>query len=413
MNPLLLYIVKSSVYLTGFYLVYFLFLSRDTTYRRNRIYLLFSLIISLILPLFKINTGNSGIVAYFGKALSEIVVPFQRTSYSSTPEHGSDADILNILFRIYIAGVLLFTVKLVTDILRLFIMIQKHDNRGDKLIKFSGLETSGFSALGFIFINRSVSDEESEEIIRHETNHLRLNHFYDIFFIEIVMIFQWFNPFIYMLNRSLRAIHEYQADEGYLKSGISVMRYQSLLFNHVFRTKIFIASNTFSNPALLKKRMIMMTKKRTKRLAYLKMLMVLPVVAIIMAGISACSISKHSSASIKKNASTENPQEDIFVVVEEMPQYPGGETALMDFINKNLEYPKEAKAKNIQGRVICRFEVKADGSIGYVSVLKAIDPLLDAEAIRVLKLMNGWKPGMQGGKPVNVWYSVPIIFQLK
>lgn len=143
------------------------------------------------------------------------------------------------------------------------------------------------------------------------------------------------------------------------------------------------------------------------------MLMVLPVVALIMVAISACSISKQSSTRVKVAPTSEIAPADIFVVVEEMPQYPGGDKAMSDFIYKNLQYPKEAKDKNIQGRVICRFAIMADGSVGNVSVLKGVDPLLDAEAIRVLKLTNGWKPGMQGGKPVNVWYSVPIIFELK
>ena len=120
--------------------------------------------------------------------------------------------------------------------------------------------------MGYVFINKALKPEEAEEIIRHEQNHLKRNHFIDIIFIGIIKAFQWFNPAIYLFNRSLRAIHEFQADQECLSSGIPVVNYQSLLLNQVFRTNTFTLTNSFSNPSLIKKRMIMMTKKRTSSL---------------------------------------------------------------------------------------------------------------------------------------------------
>jgi len=101
-----------------------------------------------------------------------------------------------------------------------------------------------------------------------------------------------------------------------------------------------------------------------------------------------------------------------FVVVEEMPLYPGGDSALLAFIAKNTKYPEAAKSKGIEGRVILRFCVTETGSIDLVTVLKGVDPSLDAEAIRVVKILPKFSPGKQGGKAVPVWYSVPITFAL-
>jgi TonB family protein len=103
-------------------------------------------------------------------------------------------------------------------------------------------------------------------------------------------------------------------------------------------------------------------------------------------------------------------KEPPFVVVEEMPMYPGGEAALLKFIADNTKYPEAAKADTIQGKVIVRFIVNTEGNTEGISVLKGVHPLLDAEAVRVVKLLSGFKPGMQGGKAVNVWYMVPINF---
>ena len=105
-------------------------------------------------------------------------------------------------------------------------------------------------------------------------------------------------------------------------------------------------------------------------------------------------------------------KEPPFVVVEEMPMYPGGEGELLKFLAENTQYPEAAKADTIQGKVIVRFIVNTEGNTEGITVLKGVHPLLDAEAIRVVKLLSGFKPGMQGGKAVNVWYMVPINFTL-
>ena len=116
---------------------------------------------------------------------------------------------------------------------------------------------------------------------------------------------------------------------------------------------------------------------------------------------------------VQEEVKEEEAPVEVFVVVEEMPTFPGGDAELMKFINSNIVYPEIAKENNIQGRVILRFCVTYKGAVDQVQVLKPVDPALDNEAIRVIKMLPPWKPGKQGGKPVNVWYSVPVTFQLK
>ena len=102
-----------------------------------------------------------------------------------------------------------------------------------------------------------------------------------------------------------------------------------------------------------------------------------------------------------------------FIVVEEMPEPHGGAAGLNRYLSENVRYPQAAQENNIQGRVFVRFCVTARGSIEQVSILRSVDPALDAEAIRVVKTLPAFKPGRQGGKPVPVWFSVQINFQLK
>jgi periplasmic protein TonB len=116
---------------------------------------------------------------------------------------------------------------------------------------------------------------------------------------------------------------------------------------------------------------------------------------------------------ITEEVQEEEPEVEPFIVVEEMPAFPGGEKALLDYIAANTIYPEVAKENNVQGKVVVGFCVTSKGGVDRVSVLKGVDPELDKEAIRVVKSLPAFKPGKQGGKPVPVWFSVPIKFELK
>lgn len=110
----------------------------------------------------------------------------------------------------------------------------------------------------------------------------------------------------------------------------------------------------------------------------------------------------------------EEPQEEApFMVVEDMPQFPGGDAALMEYLSKNIKYPAIAEENGVQGRVIVTFVVERDGSITDVKVVKSVDPSLDREAARVVKSMPHWIPGKQNGSAVRVKYTVPVTFKLQ
>jgi TonB family protein len=472
--------VKAAAYLIAFFLVYSIMLSRDTAYGRNRIFILMSLALAMILPQFTLQTLRPMNIQFFGKLLSEVFITSTTTGTKSLNTLSQEVGPLSIVYSIYIIGVIIFIFKLLIDLFNLLFLIIRQRNAGSRIIRFHGFNTAGFSAMGYIFLNTRLNPEEAGEIIRHEQNHLKQNHFIDIIFVEIIKAFQWFNPVVYLFNRSLRAIHEYQADQECLSSGVPVVNYQSLLLNQVFKSRAFNLTNSFSNPSLVKKRMIMMTKERTSALASMKLFIALPVVGLVFLAISAYreipSIPDNSASQVilpkesvssdlsstptspsasqnstlakspvtksatsvppppppppppplseKKESITDkaNPaKEEVidesesspFVVVEEMPMFPGGDPELLKYIAEHTNYPEVPKANNIQGRVIIRFCVTSEGGVSRISVLKGVDPALDDEAMRVVATLPQFRPGKQGGKPVPVWYMVPITFTLK
>lgn len=112
-----------------------------------------------------------------------------------------------------------------------------------------------------------------------------------------------------------------------------------------------------------------------------------------------------STAQTKKN-------DMVFDVVEVMPQFPGGQIAMLQYLMKNIKYPEQAMKEGIQGRVAVRFIVEKDGSISDVKPILSVHPLLNKEAVRVVKSMPKWTPGKQNGKPVRVRFNLPVMFKL-
>lgn len=118
-------------------------------------------------------------------------------------------------------------------------------------------------------------------------------------------------------------------------------------------------------------------------------------------------------APVVKPADPEDDENYVFQVVEKQPEFPGGNEALMKYLGQNIKYPTVAAQNGIQGRVVCRFTVKRDGSVGDVEVVRKGDhPSLDREAIRVIESMPKWKPGQQRGKAVNCKFTLPVVFKL-
>ena len=121
-----------------------------------------------------------------------------------------------------------------------------------------------------------------------------------------------------------------------------------------------------------------------------------------------------SIADVKQVVTQAEPEpEKVFDMVEQMPQFPGGQAEMMQFISKNMKYPTIAQENGTQGRVTCQFVVGADGKVRDVKVLRGVDPYLDKEAVRVIMSMPKWIPGKQNGKAVSVKYTIPVMFRLQ
>lgn len=170
----------------------------------------------------------------------------------------------------------------------------------------------------------------------------------------------------------------------------------------------------------------MKTKKLSGKMPILKLILVLPLIVFLLFAFLSCAAKKRAAAvhtevappppppppPVNSSESKDALDEVPYVVVEEMPIFPGGDEALLKYIAENTKYPEASKNQKIEGRVIVRFCVTAKGAVTMISILKSVNPELDAEAVRVVQTLPTFKPGRQSGRDVPVWYMVPITFAL-
>jgi TonB family protein len=392
----------------------------------NRIYLMGAVLISVFLPFvhIQVSTPMQSVM------LEEVVVTAPRlqnlletvTVYGTRISGSVEQTIQSIgwIRFIYLAGMFVFTILLIYRLLqisRLVLSNQVEKRDGICILKLDH-DIKPFSFFGIVFISREQSEQLGmKEMLAHEMEHVRQGHSFDILILELLTIFQWFNPFIWLLKRSIRENHEFLADNGVLKPGVSSANYRLLLLNSSFIQQPIIANNF--NYSLIKIRIKMMTKIKSSKLAASKLTMgILVTAALFMVfgfdySENLPQEKKTTATQTKEPQKTEQAQDQVFVVVEQMPEFPGGEQALRDFIAKEVKYPDDAIKAKTQGKVFINFVVSKEGKVIDPKVVRGVSPSLDAEALRVVKILPIWKPGQQKGVNVAVSYTIPIAFALK
>ena len=537
MGLFFIYSLKVGLCLIAFYLVYKLLLSKETFHTFNRLALLTVIAVSVLIPWLKVTTPEpttltQGVVSLETMIVSAEVIEAEETSGLS---------LMQVLFLVYVVGVTAFLLREIVSVIRLWLLMRKGVEMKSQHTGLSGGRdvrlvvmkdnVAPFSWFHYIVLSEKDYRENPREILTHELAHIRLGHSWDVALCNLLIIFQWWNPAAWLLKRELQNVHEFEADEAVIKRGVDAKQYQMLLIRKSVGERLFSMANNLNHHSL-KKRITMMTTKKSSPWQKAKALIALPMAALaVMAfanpeiermaeqveaeseavvskavaevkteGIAAMpQLAKQMEAKLEEQAETvdekvtvtgvvkslsdmkpivgaivklkgskkgsvtdtegrfsmkdvpvgaelefmyvgfftdtrkiekggeievmliseEGPSKDdvhrkgdAFDVVEQMPSFPGGMKALMDYLQENIKYPKDAQDAKKEGRVIATFIVEKDGSISNVKIVRSIFPSLDAEAERIITAMPKWIPGMQNGENVRVKYTIPISFSL-
>lgn len=540
-----LYLLQINIYLVIFYGFYHLLLSKETYFKLNRVYLIGAICFALAVPFLSFNWVKEQSIT------KQVTIPIQNFAnvveqQPTSINSATNANPVAIIAIIYIIGAIIFA----------FIFTLK-------LVKtFVGFNTAK-SGAAFSFWHKKFVDKtlpSQSTINAHEDVHVKQLHTFDILLIELVGIITWFNPIIYFYKIALKELHEYLADDEAAKHKGDKSAYAMLLLTKALGAEENSLSSAFYKKSMVKKRIVMLYKEKSKKTAIIKYGIAVPLFALALVLSSATvknndklvavaeeikftdakavvaeavqtlaekpqkaatilttakqpkddyskfykflrdnikyrpeAHNKHIQGNVivnfnsyknkitsieinpkigygiddeikkvlrmfdgdtfsdgKYSIKIENrlngattpiinenaiqaaghtilstvtimayviakPDEKIysFVSLSTPPTYPGGIEELYKFLNEHINYPAEAKEKNITGNVFMSFAVEKDGSITDIKIDRSLGYGTDEEAVRVIKLSEKWNPGLIDGKPVRVKYNIPIKFDIK
>ncbi len=448
------YLILANLSLILFFVIYILVLKRLTFFQWNRIYLLSAIAVSFVIPLLQFVDLSNHREVY--RPLAIIDFPEMETvGVTDTLEHNHSWSTMDWARFLYIAGTGLMFFWLGIRLYRVF-----------KTFGDNSIEQRSFSFFNRVFIAEET--QHRDVIASHEQIHMKQGHSYDILFVEIVRVFNWFNPIFYFYLKELKFQHECIADKACSEDKV---QYAELLVLNAMGVSHSVLTHEFSNQSFLKQRIMMLFKNKSKKINLISYVMILPALLLIsgmalafngsirdvVVSIAAVDVEnivqqdtikrkakeakeetmpKREEEAIPKRKVTpkgesrqeENqntvtnviiaPQEQedtdrIFTAVEISPEPKGGLKAFREWIGMNYRYPQAAVDAGVKGRIVVSFVVEADGKLSGFKVVEDLGHGTGEEAVETLKKAEAWRPGVQNGKKVRVAYTLPIHLNLQ
>lgn len=439
MGHVFAYSLYSGIILLALYLAYKWVLAGENQHRFNRVALWSIYAVALLwLPLTAL-VHRFGTDADISQAGAGDAVPSTADVVMAVAPDAAasgSTSIAGIILWIYVIGMFVTAVITAIGLLKLIHIttqgrrISVDDTERYEIVLIDDDSVQPFSWHRYIVMSEKDMESAGNIIITHELAHLNHCHWVDLLVAQLVATVMWYNPAAWLMRRELSTVHEYQADEAVLDSGVTMRDYQMLLIKKAVGDRFQSLANSL-NHSKLKKRITMMYNQKKSARRLVRGLVFVPALAVAIAAVNIPAVASAiddasesymvktapagaDNGKVSENAAPEQaPDKKIWEAVEQPPQYPGGDAALMECINSNLHYPPEALEKNIQGTVVLMLIVDENGKVTDPKVMRSKHPALDAEALRVVKHLDTFTPGKQAGKPVSVYFTLPIRFKLK
>lgn len=449
------YIIQVMLFQTLFLAVYDLALSKETFFTKNRWYLLVTAIGSFLIPLIKLPNFGKVVPQEINILLPEIVL-----SPQSVIEKSSIYQSFNYGTLIFWAGFSLASLLFVYRIYKLIRLMSKNSVKLEKGYFLISIPNSkkAFSFFNCVFIGDSIHEAEKEKIIAHELVHCKQKHSLDLLIFESLKTVMWFNPLLYIYQKRVSTVHEYISDSIVVKS-VEKKEYLNNLVNQLFDVEKISFVNQFYKSSLMKKRIVMITKEKSKQIKQAKYLLLIPVLASMVAYTS-CSSSgnnrnlalenqqlRDSLAELKRKDSIQlamidymkgkgksnleafknlgivgETEEVSFVSVDKIPTFPDcSENDKKCFNQKmqrhfasnfNTDLPNKLGLSSGRKRIVMLFKIDTSGDIIDIKV-KAPHEELEKESTRIIKLLPKMTPGEHKNKIVAVKYTLPMRIDVK
>jgi TonB family protein len=251
-----------------------------------------------------------------------------------------------------------------------------------------------FSFFKWVFIPEGLSPEMHNCMLEHENVHRTSKHSWDLLLLQIIHLLTWFNPAVIFLRRGIQLAHEQEADAVAARSNGKVKYTNALLSAAFGLANIQSIVHPFTHKKHIKNRIHMLHQSKKR-----PVLLAIAVLFVSMLSLQAC-----TSGALPEEMGIQEPDNNA--------SYPGGMQALIDYMTDHMEYPAEAKANGVEGKIMISFQVEADGSITNAEVVKSLDPECDEAAINIVRNMPKWEPATKNGVAIASKMVLPVMFKL-
>lgn len=431
----LAYSLLASTLLIVVWVVYKCVLANIGCFRFNRILLLSSITLAFVSPIFILNpfwladimennieiAFNPVEVAYIANTVSEQITP-----------------IWDYIVTLYLIGVIVMTIYFLVSLVRLtlFILKGEHIKQDDcRIILHRHNSVAPFAWCGYVMMPRRDWYEFGQMIVCHEKAHIECRHWIDLLFMQAAIIITWYCPAIWLLRNELHTLHEYEADSRVLASGVKREEYQMFLIKKTVGARFATLSNCL-NHSSLKKRITMMLSSKPTGKASVRAFVMVPAMALALIGLATPAVS-----AVINEVSAATPVEDLrykiseksdstirvternsdvvvtekadaadavpFIRTETAPNFPGGKDKLRAFINKNISFPATAYKDGVLNMdAVVQLTIAKDGVVKDAHIVKSSGKTLDAEALRMARMLPKFHPGLNGGVPAESSYTL-------
>ncbi len=437
----LAYSLLASTLLIVVWAVYKCVLANAGCFRFNRILLLSCTTLAFVFPIFILNpfwvadimennfeiAFNPVEIAYIANTVSEQITP-----------------IWDYIVTLYIIGVIVMILYFLVSLVRLalFILKGEHIKQDNcRIILHRHNSVAPFAWCGYIMMPRRDWYEFGQMIVRHEKAHIECRHWIDLLFMQAAIILTWYCPAIWLLRNELHTLHEYEADSRVLASGVKREEYQMFLIKKTVGARFATLSNCL-NHSSLKKRITMMLSSKPTGKARVRAFVMVPAMALALIGLATPAVS-----AVINEVSAATPVEDLrykiseksddsirvterysdvavtekadgadavpFSKTETAPNFPGGKDKLAEFVNKNISFPESAYVNGILDMdAVVQLTIAKDGVVKEARIVKSSGQVLDAEALRVARMLPKFHPGLNGGLPAESSYTLAFNYSV-
>ena len=375
--------------------LYSLIIERKVDFLFARLFLIFSVLLSAVIPMINIPVWEAALVPQ----LTEVAVGEVSTEVVQSTVTSFDFNFVALIWAVYGVGVALCMGSIVLQMVNIL-----NIRRVGQMTTFDGVNIvrsqqniASFSLFKTIYIGNNTTDTDLPTIVAHERSHIAHKHSVERVVMEIFKALLWWNPFVWIASRRLVEAHEFEADNDVIGSGCDANLYVTTLLKHLFGYSPEIANGLHNS--LTKKRLKMILKGNSGRYALLRKVAVIPVLGVLFALFS---------LTTKEAVAQDVQQSKVEVEVTEINDY-------QDFyrwVVMNVQYPSAAREQSLSGSVIASLTIDTDGNVKDVKIVKSDNELFSKEVSRVLAKAPAWRPFVKDGKRVEVKYMLPVNFVL-